>query len=365
MNPCPCGHAGDPTRACVCAAADVLRYRVAALRPARRSHRSARSGAAGEHRATRLVRAGRALGRHSRPGGGGARAGSAPAIVTTRAMRARPGAGSTRTEVSSSPRAHCSAALPNGCTSRHVPSTACCASRAPSRTSRRARRSASRMSQKRSATVRARKTSRSRADCRVPTTCVASGMPTIAIIGPGAIGGILAAWLGQDPHNDVTVCARTPFDRLEVETPTGAIACVAARAHRSGACDVRSDWVLIATKAYDAASAARWLARLRRADTPVVVLQNGVEHVERFAPYVAGANGLLPAVIDCPGRAHRRQDACASAGLPGSSSPIRRTGAPSCRSSADELRRVDRRLHDACLGKAVHQRARRDLGDPA
>jgi magnesium chelatase family protein len=27
MNPCPCGHAGDLARACVCAAADVLRYR--------------------------------------------------------------------------------------------------------------------------------------------------------------------------------------------------------------------------------------------------------------------------------------------------------------------------------------------------
>jgi magnesium chelatase family protein len=27
MNPCPCGHLGDPTRACACAAADVARYR--------------------------------------------------------------------------------------------------------------------------------------------------------------------------------------------------------------------------------------------------------------------------------------------------------------------------------------------------
>ncbi|HEY7861796.1 MAG TPA: YifB family Mg chelatase-like AAA ATPase [Gemmatimonadaceae bacterium] len=27
MNPCPCGNAGDPARACVCAAADVARYR--------------------------------------------------------------------------------------------------------------------------------------------------------------------------------------------------------------------------------------------------------------------------------------------------------------------------------------------------
>jgi magnesium chelatase family protein len=27
MNPCPCGHAGDPTHRCICAAADVLKYR--------------------------------------------------------------------------------------------------------------------------------------------------------------------------------------------------------------------------------------------------------------------------------------------------------------------------------------------------
>jgi magnesium chelatase family protein len=27
MNPCPCGHAGDPSKACVCAATEVVRYR--------------------------------------------------------------------------------------------------------------------------------------------------------------------------------------------------------------------------------------------------------------------------------------------------------------------------------------------------
>jgi magnesium chelatase family protein len=27
MNPCPCGHAGDPTHPCICPAADILRYR--------------------------------------------------------------------------------------------------------------------------------------------------------------------------------------------------------------------------------------------------------------------------------------------------------------------------------------------------
>ena len=123
-------------------------------------------------------------------------------------------------------------------------------------------------------------------------------MPTIAIVGPGAIGGILAAWLAQDPSNEVTVCARTRFDRLEVETPEGHIeASPRVLTDPAGAAPV--DWVLIATKAYDAESAARWLPGLRRANTPVVVLQNGVEHVERFAPYVA-RESIVPAVIDCP-----------------------------------------------------------------
>jgi 2-dehydropantoate 2-reductase len=108
-------------------------------------------------------------------------------------------------------------------------------------------------------------------------------MTRIAIIGPGAIGGVLATWLSQDPAHAVTVCARTPFDRLEVETPTGRIT-ASPRVITDPSEAAPMDWVLIATKAYDAASAARWLPTLRRDDTPVVVLQNGVEHVERFAP---------------------------------------------------------------------------------
>ncbi|MEO8561155.1 MAG: 2-dehydropantoate 2-reductase [bacterium] len=123
-------------------------------------------------------------------------------------------------------------------------------------------------------------------------------MTTIAIIGPGAIGGVLAAWLGQDPTHTITVCARSSFDHLEVETP--------ARTIRTGPRVITDpsqatpvDWVLITTKAYDAVAAAAWLPALRRPNTRVVVLQNGVEHVERFAPYVP-IEWLVPAVIDCP-----------------------------------------------------------------
>ena len=123
-------------------------------------------------------------------------------------------------------------------------------------------------------------------------------MPTIAIIGPGAIGGILAAWLAQDPANDVTVCVRTPFDHLEVETPSGRIT-ARPRVLTSVVDATPVDWVLITTKAYDAVATAEWLPSLRREDTCVVVLQNGVEHVERFSRVVPVAQ-LVPAVIDCP-----------------------------------------------------------------
>jgi 2-dehydropantoate 2-reductase len=123
-------------------------------------------------------------------------------------------------------------------------------------------------------------------------------MPTLAIVGPGAIGGILAAWLAQDPANSVTVCARTPFDRLEVETPSGPIAAT-PRMITDPADAPAVAWVVVAPKAYDTEGAARGLGALRRDDTRVVVLQNGVEHVQRFAPYVP-AERIVPAVIDCP-----------------------------------------------------------------
>ena len=59
------------------------------------------------------------------------------------------------------------------------------------------------------------------------------------------------------------------------------------------------DWVLIATKAYDAAGAAPWLASLVGPRTRLAVLQNGVEHVTRYSRFVA-ASKILPVVVDMP-----------------------------------------------------------------
>lgn len=122
-------------------------------------------------------------------------------------------------------------------------------------------------------------------------------MARIALIGPGAVGGTVAAWLAQ--KHDVTVCARTPLDRLEIETPEHGVINAAPRVLTSPTDAAPAEWVLLATKAYDAASAAPWLTRLAATGAPVVVLQNGVDHVDRFAPYVARAQ-IVPAIVDIP-----------------------------------------------------------------
>jgi 2-dehydropantoate 2-reductase len=134
----------------------------------------------------------------------------------------------------------------------------------------------------------------------------------IALIGPGAIGATVAAWLAQSPELMLTLCARTPLDRLEIETPEGIIA-AAPQVLTDPADATPADWVLVCTKTYDVAGAASWLAPLVGPDTRVAVLQNGIEHVARFAPYVP-IERLVPAVVDisaersAPGRVLQRMN---------------------------------------------------------
>jgi 2-dehydropantoate 2-reductase len=127
-------------------------------------------------------------------------------------------------------------------------------------------------------------------------------MKRIAIIGPGAIGGMLTAWLAQNPEHDLTVAARTPFECLTLEIPDGGEMTVRPRlltdpARTAAVASI--DWVLVTTKAYDVPGTAQWLNTLAGPRTRVAIIQNGVEHVERFAPYVS-VEQLLPVMIDCP-----------------------------------------------------------------
>jgi len=128
-------------------------------------------------------------------------------------------------------------------------------------------------------------------------------MTTIALIGPGAIGGTLATWLGQRGDLDLTVCVRTPVERLVLETPDGEVTATPRFAtsprilEEEGLAPV--DWVLVATKAYDDAAAAPWLKALVGPKTRVAVIRNGVEHREAFAGRVADEN-LVPVIVDFP-----------------------------------------------------------------
>jgi 2-dehydropantoate 2-reductase len=92
----------------------------------------------------------------------------------------------------------------------------------------------------------------------------------VAVIGVGAIGGLIAAELLAAGH-EVALCTRTPLQRLVVERDTHprdvAVPAIAPP---------RVRFAVVALKGQDSAQAMPWLERL----TPevVVVIQNGVEH---------------------------------------------------------------------------------------
>lgn len=129
-------------------------------------------------------------------------------------------------------------------------------------------------------------------------------MAHIAIVGVGAIGGVVAALLETTGLHRITLCTRRPLEELIVETPEGVISMKRENITDPSAAEP-VDWVMVATKAYDAKSTAAWLQRLCREDTPVAIIQNGVEHRENFSGLVRQEK-LLPVIIDCP--AERQED---------------------------------------------------------
>ena len=119
----------------------------------------------------------------------------------------------------------------------------------------------------------------------------------IAIVGGGGIGGYIAGALRQAGHNPV-LCLRTPFDELEIVEQ--------GEAHKV---DVQlatdptevnpARWILLTTKAQDVAGAASWLQALSCPGTTVAVIQNGVDHARRIAPYLPAGATVLPTIIYC------------------------------------------------------------------
>ncbi len=123
-------------------------------------------------------------------------------------------------------------------------------------------------------------------------------MTSIAIVGPGAVGGVLAGRLTKAGRASLELCVRSAFQGLTVDLVDGAVL-VTAPVLTQPAQASPVDWVIVTTKAYDAAGAAAWFPALVGGRTRIAVVQNGVEHRERFAPYVDAAR-ILPVMVDCP-----------------------------------------------------------------
>jgi 2-dehydropantoate 2-reductase len=129
-------------------------------------------------------------------------------------------------------------------------------------------------------------------------------MSKIAIVGVGAIGGVLAGLLETAAAHEITLCTRRPLRALSVESPEGL---VQVHAHNATAPDQCKpvDWIFVATKTYDAAASALWFPALTGPETRLAVIQNGVEHRENLAGLFPEER-ILPVVIDVP--AERRPD---------------------------------------------------------
>jgi len=119
---------------------------------------------------------------------------------------------------------------------------------------------------------------------------------TIAIVGAGGIGGMLAVTLAEAGRG-VTLCVRSPVGELAIEsggeTRRATVPVVTAP-------EALNDpaWLLVTTKAQDTAGAAPWIERAARSGAVIVPVQNGVEHLARVRPH-SGEAAVLPAIIYC------------------------------------------------------------------
>ena len=123
-----------------------------------------------------------------------------------------------------------------------------------------------------------------------------SQAPSIAVIGPGAIGTTIAALVYAEGH-PVLVCGRTPRAALEVRPDDGAPIVVPEPvctdpAEVAGPVDI----VLLAVKDTQTEAAAGWLARLCDERTVVCAMQNGVEQRERVGRWCPEST-VLPCVV--------------------------------------------------------------------
>ena len=123
----------------------------------------------------------------------------------------------------------------------------------------------------------------------------------IAIVGPGAIGCVAGSALIEQARFQVTFCARESFSRLSVRYAGESVE-LAAQVLTDESQAQPVDWILLCVKAHQTEGAAGWLRALISQGSKVAVLQNGVEHYARMAPFVAAEIPIVPVIVRIPAK---------------------------------------------------------------
>jgi len=118
---------------------------------------------------------------------------------------------------------------------------------------------------------------------------------TVAVVGLGSIGAVVAGYLQRAGRQRVVACVRKPTDRVTIVRACGAET-IQLRALTNPQDARPVDWVILATKAYQTPTAAPWLKQLCNSSTRVAVMQNGIDLVSRVAPFVGDAT-VVPTVV--------------------------------------------------------------------
>ncbi len=132
-----------------------------------------------------------------------------------------------------------------------------------------------------------------------------SDNPTIALIGPGAIGTTIAAVL-HDAGRTPLLCGRTAHPELRLRHDEGETVVPGPVLTDPAVITRPVDLVFVAVKTTQNADSAGWLRALCDENTVVCALQNGVEQKAQLEPLVSGAT-VLPSVVWFP--AQREPDA--------------------------------------------------------
>jgi 2-dehydropantoate 2-reductase len=125
--------------------------------------------------------------------------------------------------------------------------------------------------------------------------------PTIAVVGPGAIGTTIAAALHEVGRTPL-LCGRTPRAGLELRIGERQVIVPGLVRTEPSAAIVPVDLVFLAVKSTQIEAAAPWMSALCRDETIVCVLQNGVEQEAMVRPYVSKGS-VMPAVVWIPAEA--------------------------------------------------------------